>query len=230
MASRHMEKRRILHGLNKLNMNANAMYSVSTPSGKKEIILEIAQISPCQVECYTDKKKFDCLCESGCPNYQRKWSCPPYAPDFNEFVYGWESMFVVFMHIEMIQFGHIKNNYLKIKAANATLKSRIDRFLRQISRTCGCYISTGSCRLCKPCKCKNGGPCAHPELMTYSFEAMGVDVGGLTEYCFHKPLLWYKPNHLPEYTSVVCGLLTNSRITVDELEDDYAKINEIIEF
>jgi len=40
---------------------------------------------------------------------------------------------------------------------------------------------------------------------------------------FQKPLLWYKPHNLPEYTSVVCGLLTNAEIETEDLHDEYMK-------
>jgi predicted metal-binding protein len=127
------------------------------------------------------------------------------------------------MRINTIQFAYIENDYLKIKAANSILKSRADRFLRFMAWH-GKYISTGSCRLCKPCKCRMNQPCAHPETMTYSFESLGVDVGALIHEYFSKPLLWYKPGCLPEYTSVVCGLLTNDLLDPEMLSHEYLKI------
>jgi len=173
---------------------------------------------------YVDIKNIHCLCRTGCLNYNRKWSCPPYTPAFTNFVLGWKTLIIFFMRTEMSQFSYINNNYLKIKAANSILKSRADKFLRHmVTIKHGKYISTGSCRLCKPCKCKIGSPCARPELMTYSFEAMGVDVGKLVIELFHKPLLWYKPNNLPEYTSVVCGLLTNAEIKMEDLQGEYLR-------
>jgi len=63
--------------------------------------------------------------------------------------------------------------------------------------------------------------------MTYSFEAMGVNVGSLVDEFFQKPLLWYSQNNLPEYTSVVCGLLTNLKITENNLRDEYLRFTKI---
>lgn len=97
-----------------------------------------------------------------------------------------------------------------MKAANSILKSRIDKALRNSMDENEFYISTGSCRLCKSCKKKTGKPCAYPERRTYSYEALGIDVSSLTMDLFQKELLWYKAKHLPEYTAVVAGLLTNN--------------------
>lgn len=104
------------------------------------------------------------------------------------------------------------------------LKSRADRYMRTLSEKYGEYISTGSCRLCKPCKFLEGRPCAHTSLMAYSFEALGIDVGAIVNQYFEQPLLWYRRGSLPEYTSVVCGLLTNEALTLETLKQEYFEI------
>jgi predicted metal-binding protein len=194
-----------------------------TNAGLVGYTVEMHLVNPRVCNTYVDKAKFSKLCANGCPNYARKWSCPPFSPSFQKFSTGWESLFVLYMRIDIAQFAYIKNNYLKIKAANSILKSRADRFLRKMAEQYGSFISTGSCRLCKPCKCKTNEPCAHPEKMTYSFEALGLDVSALVNRCFQEPLLWYKPHSLPAYTSVVCGLLTNKPISIENLCDEYVK-------
>ena len=174
---------------------------------------------------YSDKKYFRDLCKKGCINYGRKWSCPPHAPDYRNASTNWERLFILYARMDLAQFVYIKNDYLKIKAANRILKSRVDKFLRIMAIKYGRCISTGSCRLCKPCKWKMDMPCAHPESMAYSFEAMGIDVGKMVDVCFQIPLLWYESHRLPLYTSVVCGLLTNNlRLTVNDLRTEYDKI------
>ena len=100
-----------------------------------------------------------------------------------------------------------------MKAANSILKSRIDKALRNSMNENEFYISTGSCRLCKSCKKKVGKSCAYPKRRTYSFEALGINVSLLATDLFHRDLLWYKAKSLPEYTSVVAGLLTNNGVT-----------------
>jgi len=169
----------------------------------------------------TDILKFSDLCKNGCINYEKKWSCPPYAPSFEEFSKGFENLLILYMRIDLNQFSYIKNDYLKIKAGNSILKSRADKFLRTIVSKDSKFISTGSCRLCKSCKCKTNKSCAYPNKMTYSFEALGINVDKVVNQCFESPLLWYKTGALPKYTSVVCGLLTNELISVEFLRDEY---------
>lgn len=195
-----------------------------TPSADIPYTVEICSCSPASCVPYTDQARFSALCEQGCPNYARKWSCPPFAPLFTDIALKWKNLYILFLYTDMSQFSYIKNDYLKVKAANNILKSRADRFIRNMSGLHGACISTGSCRLCKPCKRKSQLPCAHPELMAYSFEALGIDVGHMVEDYFRKPLLWYRKHALPKYTSVVCGILTDEDLTMDYLEKSYLSV------
>lgn len=192
-----------------------------TKSATIEYEVELCINTPEECLRYENKTKFDNLCQDGCPNYSWKWSCPPFSPSFTDAALKWKNIYILFMHTDLSQFFYIKNDYLKIKAANNILKSRADRFTRKMAGLYGSYISTGSCRLCKPCKCKINMPCAHPGLMAYSFEALGIDVGRMVSDCFQKPLLWYQQHHLPQYTSVVCGILTDEEFSIESLKNNY---------
>lgn len=208
-------------------MNNFIFYATaSTKSALIQYEVEICSLTPKECYSFEDKEKFRLLCADGCMNYKMKWSCPPYSPSFRDFSLSWDMLYILYLRVDTNQFSYIKNDYLKIKAANSILKSRADKFLLRMAKQHGRYISTGSCRLCKPCKCKINIPCAHPDKMTFSFEALGIDVGALADMCFQKPLLWYKPKILPEYTSVVCGLLTNELLSARYLQDEYLKSPE----
>jgi len=198
--------------------------SAVTASGIYEYCINLTAIQPALLINYSDKEKFDCLCKVGCANYNSKWSCPPYSPRVEDFISGWKHLYLMLICIEMKQFTHIRNSYLRIKAANSILKSRADKFLSVMAKHHGNYISNGSCRLCKPCKLKVNMPCAKPSQMTYSFEAMGVNVSKLTNDCFGKPLLWYTSQNVPLYTSVVSGLLTHDALSVNFLFKEYNNI------
>lgn len=195
-----------------------------TPSAKLVYTINLLEINPHELDVLVDKNRFDKMCEKGCSNYRKKWSCPPHAPSYQEFSHDWKYIYIVFAQIELHQFAYIKNDYLKIKAANNILKSRIDKYLLYMAEEGGKYISTGSCRLCKPCKCKLNLPCAKPNKMTYSFEAMGMDVNTLIRKCFNSCLLWYRKNSLPEYTSVVCGLLSNDCLSYGDMQTKFHNV------
>lgn len=166
---------------------------------------------------FMNKPYFDKLCEEGCPNYGKKWSCPPYSPNYLFFAKNYKYINVIMLLVKLEEFSYIKQDYLKIKAANSVLKSRIDKALRLCIDDDEFYISTGSCRLCKPCKKKVNEKCAHPTKRSYSFEALGINVSALTMDLFHTELLWYHKYTLPEYTCVVGGLLTNGDVINDKI-------------
>jgi predicted metal-binding protein len=199
----------------------------NTPSASLNYCVSIVNIPSNKLIELENKTKFDAMCVSGCPNYEKKWSCPPFAPEYHQYMGEWIYLYIFYIQIKMDQFKYIKSDYLKIKAANSILKSKADNYLRKMTSNNEKYISTGSCRLCKPCKCKNGLPCTYPEKKTFSYEAMGIDVGTIVELYFKSKLLWYRRGELPEYTSIVCGILSNNVYSLETLRDKYNKLIEI---
>ena len=192
-----------------------------TKSGELSYVVEHCEVQTTDVADFIMREKCNLLCKEGCANYSRKWSCPPFSPSYQDYSANYEKLTILYMRINLSQFSYIKNDYLKIRAANTILKSRIDAFLRQMAMQYRKPISTGSCRLCKPCKRKLESPCAHPTKMAFSFESLGVDVCAMVNKFFTTPLLWYKPHILPEYTSVVGGLLTNRPLSNEEICEKY---------
>ena len=70
-------------------------------------------------------------------------------------------------------------------------------------------LSAGSCTLCGArCTRPDGAPCRCPEKMRYSIEALGGNVAETAERYLHKPLLWIEDGRMPDYLTLVCGLLT----------------------
>lgn len=204
--------------------NYNFTATTYTKSALIQYNIEFCRVTPKDCFDLEDTELFRGLCADGCVNYNVKWSCPPYSPSFYDYASAWNNLYVLYMRINTDQFSYIKNDYLKIKAANSILKSRADKFLSKMAKQFGCYISTGSCRLCKPCKCKTNMPCVYPDKMTYSFEALGINVSAVVNMCFQEPLLWYKPKTLPKHTSVVCGLLTNNSLSVEFLANEFLDV------
>lgn len=183
--------------------------SAKTPTCIIQYSMQTIDTAALSLRKYQDISTLHDCCKSGCQNFGKKWSCPPFSPQYEEFIRNYKYIKVILLKAELTQFSYIKNDYLKIKAANTILKSRIDKTLRYYKSSDINYISTGSCRLCKKCKRKDNLPCAHPELMSYSFESLGINVCRLTEDLFDTELLWYSKNNLPQYTCVVAGLLSN---------------------
>jgi len=159
-------------------------------------------------------------CKIGCPNYGRKWSCPPFSKPFPQIAGSYLSACLLCFSTEMRSYSDIKNRYLAVKAANVTLKSLIERCARQIEDDIGGYaLLSGSCRQCKPCRCKNGIPCQRPDKMRYSMEATALNVQRICLDFLDHHLLWYQNKNLPEYTSVVSMILHNQYLSSCNLED-----------
>lgn len=203
-------------------MEKNCFCSVeSTKSRTAVCTIEICKATTIDCSAFERRERFRQLCEDGCKNYGCKWSCPPFSPSFSSVAAHWTSIYLIYIRIPLSAFTDIKNDYLKVKAANSMIKSRADKFMQALAKEKGKYITTGSCRLCKPCRKQKGEPCAHPATMAYSLEALGLDVDHLVRTYFSKPLLWYKKGHIPEYTSVVCGLLTNESVSLELMKNCY---------
>lgn len=183
-----------------------------TPHGKVPYWGKVCTVLAGNILLYCNKERFDDLCRLGCPNYEKKWSCPPYSPSYIDFSSGYQFLCIVLLGLNLDKLEYIKQDYLKIKAANSILKSRVDKALRICVNDSEKYVSTGSCRLCKPCRKKLEKPCAHPTIRSFSFEALGVNVSTMVKEIFDFDLLWYKRGSIPSYTCVVAGLLTNDSL------------------
>lgn len=106
-----------------------------------------------------------------------------------------------------------KRFFLKVRMANAMIKSRLNKSLRVIEEANNGSLMLGcsSCGFCKPCQKKHDKPCKYPLKMRFSIESCGVDVAKLTLKNFNIPLQWSWDN-VCEYSVVCGGLLTNSEL------------------
>ena len=76
-------------------------------------------------------------------------------------------------------------------------------------RACGL---SGRCPYCtEPCARVDGLPCRHPELARPSLEALGYDVGALSEVFMNTPIKWAKEGRHPEYYTLLGGVFYTER-------------------
>ncbi len=189
-----------------------------TPSADILINLNAIVIKSDELFKYEDKAYFEELCKKGCPNYESKWSCPPCSPSASLFIPKYQYSIVLLMWCDLEQFYYTKTEYMKIKASNSILKSRMDSILDSLETTLeGMCISNGSCRLCKPCNKKLQKPCKKPKQARYSMESLGLNVENISEDIFGHKLLWYKDKKAPNYSSVLSLFLTNEEVSNESL-------------
>ena len=179
------------------------------------------------------KELFAKMCKDGCKNFNKKYSCPPFSPKFNKYVKKYHKLLVLLFAINLKQFDKFNYKpYHKIRIANAVMKSRAEHVMRDLeSKFDSFYLSTGACRLCKPCQLKFNRPCRYPQKRRYSLEALGVDCNLLSQKLFNFHLLWYEPTSNIDYTCVICALplkrSVNEEKVTKELETHLDKLCRI---
>jgi len=168
-----------------------------------------------------NKDFFSNMCKKGCKNYNKKYSCPPFSPSFKNLSKSYDGLFIIFFLTSLKQIK--STEYNKIRIANVVMKSKIKKLMRYLEEKFDTkFLSTGSCDLCKPCKCKLKLSCKYPEKRRYSLEAVGIDCNKLSEDIFKRKLLWYKDKKAPDYTTVMCGLLCNKK-DIRKIEEEIKK-------
>lgn len=195
-------------------------FSILTPTTKIIINTKATFVDRANLIEYENPMLFSTLCKEGCPNYGKKWACPPYSPPFSRYAFDYSRALLVVFYCYLDQFSYTKTEYMRIKASNSILKSRMDEFMRSLEKQIGGkMISNGSCRLCKPCALKGGtiSPCNRPDQMRFSMESLGLDVAGISRNYLNHELLWYKDKKAPLYSSVVSAFITNIQIDQNEL-------------
>lgn len=164
-----------------------------------------------------DKKEFSEMCRQGCSVYKKCWACPPYSPSFLNIKKKFRRMLVFISYIHTSQIK-IKGPYLLISNVYNILAPKMHRAGMVLEkRLSGLLLKSGPCRICRKCSAQEHKPCKFPDKRRYALESAGIDVQKLSLLLNHK-LLWYSKKSLPEYISVVCGVLTNKNI---QQEDAY---------
>jgi len=185
-----------------------------SPSGVQNVHLRIKALHIEELLSCVKEGIIRDLCKTGCINYGKKWSCPPYSKSFSSIINlkSYDLAIIVMGYIYLDDMNYINNPYQQVKAANMILKSKCEKIARNIENEFNGYsLLSGSCNMCKPCQKKRNLPCKKPSMMRYSLESTGINVEELLEkYCGHK-LLWYKRGEKLLYTSVATAILIDSK-------------------
>lgn len=155
-------------------------------------------------------------CCQGCPNFGKFWTCPPFDFDVVDYWRQYRTLRAVarkyIIDPETVQ-KTLTPEELNFLMESVTIPER-HRLANDLAEMEGAtpgsrYLSAGTCDLCGYGKCSRlcGKNCVRGIEMHYSLESIGGSVTELTRDLFGYDILWIKDGHLPEYFSLVGGLL-----------------------
>lgn len=153
-------------------------------------------------------------CCMDCPNYNIRWSCPPY--DFSVEAIWDQYTDILLYEVKVSVSRELQANTYTQDELNDISRAILAPFKKQMtvdllaleklipgSRA----LYAGTCELCDSCNKKSGEPCRQPELMRYSLEALGGNVAHALKIYFDDEILWAKDGKLPECYILLGGLL-----------------------
>lgn len=168
---------------------------------------------------FWDIEKFEGFCKQ-CRNYGKLWSCPPYNFSIEEYVDRYKYVYIVGVKIVFDE-DTLSSINTKEKISNYTtetlhfMKNKIMNEMLKLEKLYpnSTSLSAGGCNLCENCSKLKNIQCVHPDLMRYSLESLGFDVGGVSSKLLNFELKWATETRLPDYFSLIAGTMTNEEIT-----------------
>lgn len=162
---------------------------------------------------FVDIETFLSCCRA-CPNYGKKWSCPPF--DFSAEVYWKRYQTLRLFGFRVPVPAGRRERPLSQNALSRLIdevlwpeKRKLNQELMELERKYpkSVSLSAGSCQCCARCARPLGKSCYQPSRMRYSIEALGGDVGKTAKEILGTEIQWAKDGVPPPYFTLVCGLL-----------------------
>ena len=141
------------------------------------------------------------LC-GACPNYGRRWACPPLSPA--DCITHYSTIEVWVVQITPAQPDlPLSEAHTIINAQRAVVEPLM--LAREAELHGRAALFTGLCPHCPHQQCARiaGEPCRHPELVRPSLEALGFNLGEVTRELFNIDMLWGRHGRLPQYLTLV---------------------------
>lgn len=168
---------------------------------------------------FWDIEKFEGFCKQ-CKNYGKLWSCPPYNFSIEEYVDRYKYVYIVGVKIVFDEdtLSSINTKEKISSYTNETLHFMKNKIMNEMLKLEKLYpnstsLSAGGCNLCENCSKLKNVQCVHPDLMRYSLESLGFDVGGVSSKLLNFELKWATETRLPDYFSLIAGIMTNEEIS-----------------
>lgn len=141
-----------------------------------------------------------------CKNYGRRWTCPPF-----KFAHAqvWRQYKSIWLFGRILTPEHGADIPTMLAAMDREKNTLLEYLLElEASHPGSQALSAGCCTLCKEnCTRSDKRPCRHQDKMRYSIESLGGDVARASEKYLETPILWIEDGVVPEYLTLVGGLL-----------------------
>ena len=179
------------------------------------------------IDEYVNVEEFLECCQA-CPNYEKKWSCPPYDFDVIEYWKQFKTLYVlgykIVMDEEVCQKTYTDEE-IKSITNDIFLKEKLamskELYIMEENFEGSVSLSAGSCHLCgdddlvgnSACtraNCTEGTArehCKHYDQMRYSIESLGGNVGKTCSKLMRDEIEWIEEGKMPGHFLLVGGLL-----------------------
>lgn len=143
-----------------------------------------------------------------CPSFGKSWICPPLSDELTHKILSYSTLTLYIIKVATDDPEATLRGAIRLQAEEMLLKEE--------ARLGGYALGfTGRCPYCASCTRADGAECRHPDKARPSLEALGFDVGALTEELFGEPLAWNK-----EIYSFAGALFHNTRTAADDAFSD----------
>lgn len=173
---------------------------------------------------YVEVERFLECCKQ-CPNYNTKWSCPPY--DFDVMERYWNNY--KYLHLFAVKVTladdiadsvmtpeQINDLVMRIRHQNYMLASRWI-FELEKENPGSVALDGGHCDKCKRCTRAKGFPCRYGKEIHPAIDAIGGNLVKTAEEIFGTKILWIENGKVPEYFLFIVGLLSNE----ENIKEDF---------
>lgn len=158
---------------------------------------------------FRDVETFDACCQQ-CPNYGRRWGCPPFDHNTLNDLLPFEKVMIIGLKLTP------QDSKMPIDAVYDLMRPELNRLNKRLldleKQSAGMAFGfVGKCPHCPGMTCARigGEPCRHPELVRPSLEAYGFNVAKTASDVLHIDMQWSNDGKMPRYLTLVCGLFFN---------------------
>lgn len=170
---------------------------------------------PEYVEACVDVEEFLPYCRQ-CQNYNQVWTCPEFDFDPYEYWNRFKTFRIIGVKIIIPEdiAGKTWSKEERLKLTDEILwkeKRKLSAELYDLEKQYPGSVSlgAGTCQLCPAGHCakRDGKPCRNGDMLRYSIEALGGNVGLTVTKYLKQQLEWIEDGKMPRHFILVCGLL-----------------------